>query len=998
MEGLRQRIQPKKHHLDDAILPAPVGYNAASFHRLMSLAFLIEAATTAYYFLYPSGPYSWQATRYSKVLLYLAGGLFHFAPPVQKALESIVPLPFPKFWIILSGLLEVLLGAAMLIGEINVAAWGIVLLLIALWPANLFAVVRGGRPLKDKTNLSARIFRALFQVVLIFSAYQMTSTPLNIAVARLVLKLTTVVFAMAQYLLANTKHLWPSWLRRRLKAAVPSGAWVQSHSTHLYLSTNPPTNEHGKVVRGDRIITMFLYFSSDRYGTIGSAAVLTPKRYSRKQNRSSVHSSVKPREMKLQGLFLISIILTIVHGACVTPADSTELQTLVDAVNATHYTISLCPGITVPIYATIQPPALFPFLLQTEGLPTDSSRALLKNSNSSISSMIQSSFAHRGNYSLLHVRIDGGYLEFGPGGGNGALLNVGSPYQNDGRYTITWCELSQGRGGSMMQLFYTSYPVITYNFFNGSGQSNPFTGGDGITTSATYGFIAHNVLNNTHDGAIVLFGAENSTLLNNTVITGNGTLLGGINLVDNKPTFQGVQIINNTFIALTAGMSSGIGIGKRIWQNNPNTTMGPILVEGNKFIGDKFGYGITISGVVGVTARYNDISQATFGGNFGTTQPLSVSPTGLQYDPSTSFELDLQKEFIPGDIYYVICIQPGVTPAYIYHTSSTPAQLTLNSGESMKTVNNTLTLHDNCNLVLYRNGQPTFASGTFDHGPCQLVFTNNTLKIWNTQSGATLFSLPPAGSQTALRFTLSDRLPYMKLLREDYTIVWSYPTSPTLISQATMDINGHNWNFTSIQTAYRAYLSNVTDSFTVERFQLNTSNAQPETLFQSTTSVCNSTCYMGYSTSGFYAINGRRSVFWTSTFQNPNASAVMPRMNSQSPHFEMIATATGSTVWSTSGFCTNSSQCPTDSPICLSQPQASSFCVSKGYIDIMSVTYNTSSASLTPLSSSTTKRATSQVAVDTVISTQSTIVTGVASVTPRNLFGAMMALLFLVML
>ncbi|PRP74084.1 phospholipid-transporting ATPase 2-like isoform 1 [Planoprotostelium fungivorum] len=41
----------------------------------------------------------------------------------------------------------------------------------------------------------------------------------------------TVLLHIGSTVWPNTKHLWPSWLRRRLKAAVPSGAWVQSSYT-----------------------------------------------------------------------------------------------------------------------------------------------------------------------------------------------------------------------------------------------------------------------------------------------------------------------------------------------------------------------------------------------------------------------------------------------------------------------------------------------------------------------------------------------------------------------------------------------------------------------------------------------------------------------------------------------------------------------------------------------------------------------------------------------
>lgn len=73
--------------------------------------------------------------------LFILAGVLHFVRP--KVFLAIVPDYFPSFWhlpiVYLSGFFEVLGGLGLLMADIQVyAAWGLIALLVAVFPANLY--------------------------------------------------------------------------------------------------------------------------------------------------------------------------------------------------------------------------------------------------------------------------------------------------------------------------------------------------------------------------------------------------------------------------------------------------------------------------------------------------------------------------------------------------------------------------------------------------------------------------------------------------------------------------------------------------------------------------------------------------------------------------------------------------------------------------------------------------------------------------------------------
>lgn len=110
---------------------------------------------------------------YGMAVLYIIAGLNHFRSP--KVYLKIIPPYFsnPKAVNTLSGLAEIILGIGLCIPACSkYAAWGIIILLIAIFPANLYMYQN------DKAGLGVpkwiRLIRLPLQVALIFWAYLYT--------------------------------------------------------------------------------------------------------------------------------------------------------------------------------------------------------------------------------------------------------------------------------------------------------------------------------------------------------------------------------------------------------------------------------------------------------------------------------------------------------------------------------------------------------------------------------------------------------------------------------------------------------------------------------------------------------------------------------------------------------------------------------------------------------------------------------------------------------
>lgn len=104
--------------------------------------------------------------------LYIIAGVNHFVMP--HFYEKIIP-PFfsnPKLINWLSGIAEVILGVLLLIpAYTSMAAWGVIALLIAVYPANIYHFMKGWR---KKRMVAVLALRLPLQFLLIWWAYSFT--------------------------------------------------------------------------------------------------------------------------------------------------------------------------------------------------------------------------------------------------------------------------------------------------------------------------------------------------------------------------------------------------------------------------------------------------------------------------------------------------------------------------------------------------------------------------------------------------------------------------------------------------------------------------------------------------------------------------------------------------------------------------------------------------------------------------------------------------------
>ena len=107
---------------------------------------------------------------YVMAVIYILAGLNHFRVPRLYIKMIPASLPSPKILNILSGAAEFILGTLLCIPLVSVyAAWGIIALLVAIFPANIYMYT------DDKAALGlpkwARLIRLPLQLLLMYWAY-----------------------------------------------------------------------------------------------------------------------------------------------------------------------------------------------------------------------------------------------------------------------------------------------------------------------------------------------------------------------------------------------------------------------------------------------------------------------------------------------------------------------------------------------------------------------------------------------------------------------------------------------------------------------------------------------------------------------------------------------------------------------------------------------------------------------------------------------------------
>ena len=105
-------------------------------------------------------------------LSYVFIGIIHFSDP--NWFLPIVPdyLPYPLALVYLSGFFEIFLGDLILFSKYRkLAAWGLILLLFAVFPANIFLVQNIDAQIALNVTKDFAIYRLPFQLLFILLAY-----------------------------------------------------------------------------------------------------------------------------------------------------------------------------------------------------------------------------------------------------------------------------------------------------------------------------------------------------------------------------------------------------------------------------------------------------------------------------------------------------------------------------------------------------------------------------------------------------------------------------------------------------------------------------------------------------------------------------------------------------------------------------------------------------------------------------------------------------------
>jgi uncharacterized membrane protein len=111
--------------------------------------------------------------QYLMALLYTAAGINHFLNP--KGYIAIMPpwIPAPALMVFISGVVEVLLAILLAVPATQrIAAWGIICLLVAVFPANVQMMLNYAD--ESHPHLWLAVLRLPLQLFLIWWAYQYT--------------------------------------------------------------------------------------------------------------------------------------------------------------------------------------------------------------------------------------------------------------------------------------------------------------------------------------------------------------------------------------------------------------------------------------------------------------------------------------------------------------------------------------------------------------------------------------------------------------------------------------------------------------------------------------------------------------------------------------------------------------------------------------------------------------------------------------------------------
>jgi hypothetical protein len=226
--------------------------------------------------------------------------------------------------------------------------------------------------------------------------------------------------------------------------------------------------------------------------------------------------------------------------------------------------------------------------------------------------------------------------------------------------TRTWSSLQVREGASGC--------IVENNIFIGAGvdprgngrqkDEVPFAWADAVSCAAEKSIIRNNLMLDTTDAAVVLYGAPGSLAEENVIATISRESLGAMNLVDpivynldeqgTRFDYRGTTLRNNYVDAFGGRIHIAFPMGPGIWvPNNRDKILVGATVCGNMITGGAAAYGYIVNGVEDFNV-YGNKSTASYSGiaeGLRTGPPDEPGP--FYYEPQRTADCNLQSQFLP---------------------------------------------------------------------------------------------------------------------------------------------------------------------------------------------------------------------------------------------------------------------------------------------------------------------------------------------------------------
>ncbi|MBZ9644483.1 right-handed parallel beta-helix repeat-containing protein [Streptomyces sp. PSKA30] len=294
-------------------------------------------------------------------------------------------------------------------------------------------------------------------------------------------------------------------------------------------------------------------------------------------------------------------------------------------------------------------------IIETQGLPTDGTRALLKTTGTDQAAAIHG--GNQSNVTVQNIQVDGQRPQLGYVTGGEALLEMGGGTTGQ---VVQNNKLSNPRGWSALHMTEGQVTNGVPSCQNGKILNNTIGPAgtpdghwaDGISLSCGNTIVEGNKITDATDGGIVIFGAPGSQIRNNTITAQNQVLLGGINMVDYGPVdgnYTGTVVSGNTINAAGSLIKIAVAMGTRPWGcGSTGVNYGGTVIN-NTIMGAHMGYGFAASGVKDWTVSGN-VDNSTHVGYPRATNcsgTLASPPSGFQ-SADVSGTTTLQSQFVSG--------------------------------------------------------------------------------------------------------------------------------------------------------------------------------------------------------------------------------------------------------------------------------------------------------------------------------------------------------------